>query len=115
MDDFTGKVVLVTGGARACGRAIAEDFGARGASVVVDDIDDTGGRETVEHVTNAGGHARYAHADVGVEAEVSALVDSILATEGRLDCAVNNAGGELTGLVADSEPARFARLFATNL
>jgi NAD(P)-dependent dehydrogenase (short-subunit alcohol dehydrogenase family) len=115
MDDFTGKVVLVTGGARACGRVIAEDFARRGAAVVVDDIDDAGGNETVAKIAAAGGKARFVHADVGVEDEVAKLVDSILDTEGRLDCAINNAGGESTGLVADSDASGFAKLVATNL
>jgi NAD(P)-dependent dehydrogenase (short-subunit alcohol dehydrogenase family) len=115
VDDVTGKVALVTGAARGCGRVIAEDLAKRGARVVIDDIDDLGGAETAARITKAGGAARFVHGDVGIEAEVAALVDSILDTEGRLDCAVNNAGAESTGLIADSDPTTFSHLIATNL
>jgi NAD(P)-dependent dehydrogenase (short-subunit alcohol dehydrogenase family) len=70
------KVVLVTGAGQGCGRAIAEDLAARGASVVVNDIVDATGEETVDHITRAGGSAIYVHADVCVEQEVAALVDA---------------------------------------
>jgi NAD(P)-dependent dehydrogenase (short-subunit alcohol dehydrogenase family) len=115
VDDFTGKVVLVTGAGQACGRVIAEDFGARGARVVVNDIDRETGRDTAERINDAGGTATFVHADVSKEDEVAALVDATLTTYGRLDCAVNNAGAELTGTIADSDAAAFATLLATNL
>jgi NAD(P)-dependent dehydrogenase (short-subunit alcohol dehydrogenase family) len=115
MDDFTDKVVLVTGAGQACGRALAEDFGRRGAKVVVNDIDRASGTETVRHITEAGGEARFELADVSADSDVARLIDTTVATFGRLDCAVNNAGAELTGTIADSDPGSFAKLIATNL
>jgi NAD(P)-dependent dehydrogenase (short-subunit alcohol dehydrogenase family) len=115
MDDFTDKVVLVTGAGGGCGRVIAEDFAARGARVMVNDIDPTAGAATAERVTAAGGDARFMRADVGDEAAVEALVTATVDAYGRLDCAVNNAGAEVTGLLADTKPADFARVIATNL
>jgi NAD(P)-dependent dehydrogenase (short-subunit alcohol dehydrogenase family) len=115
MDDFTDKVVLVTGGGQACGRALAEDFGRRGAKVVVNDIDRASGTETVRRITEAGGEARFEPADVSIDSDVARLIDTTVATFGRLDCAVNNAGAELTGTIADSDPGSFAKLIATNL
>jgi NAD(P)-dependent dehydrogenase (short-subunit alcohol dehydrogenase family) len=115
VDDFTGKVVLVTGAGQACGRVIAEDFAARGARVVVNDIDGVTGQETAARITEAGGTATFVHADVSKEDAVAGLVDAALAAYGRLDCAVNNAGAELTGTIADSDAAAFVALLATNL
>jgi NAD(P)-dependent dehydrogenase (short-subunit alcohol dehydrogenase family) len=115
MDDFTDKVVLVSGGGQACGRALAEDFGRRGAKVVVNDIDRASGTETVRRITEAGGEARFEPADVSIDSDVARLIDTTVATFGRLDCAVNNAGAELTGTIADSDPGSFAKLIATNL
>jgi NAD(P)-dependent dehydrogenase (short-subunit alcohol dehydrogenase family) len=110
-----GKVVLITGAGRACGRALAEDFAARGAAVVVNDIDADGGRETVQRIEAAAGAATFVQADVSVDAEVEALVDRCLELHGRLDGAVNNAGVELPVAVADSDAPSFARVLATNL
>jgi NAD(P)-dependent dehydrogenase (short-subunit alcohol dehydrogenase family) len=111
----TGKVVLITGAGRACGRALAEDLAARGAAVVVNDIDADGGRQTVQRIEAAGGAATFVQADVSVDAEVEALVDRCLELHGRLDGAVNNAGVELPVAVADSDAPSFARVLATNL
>jgi NAD(P)-dependent dehydrogenase (short-subunit alcohol dehydrogenase family) len=110
-----GKVVLVTGAGHACGRALAEDLAARGAAVVVNDIDADGGQETVRRIEEAGGAATFVRADVSAEPEVEALVDRCLELHGRLDGAVNNASVELPVAVADSDAAAFARVLATNL
>jgi NAD(P)-dependent dehydrogenase (short-subunit alcohol dehydrogenase family) len=115
MDSAEGKVVLVTGAGRACGRVIAEDFSARGASVVVDDIDVAAGEETVKRIRAGGGTADFVRADVSVEDEVAHLVDAVLESHGRLDIAVNNAGTEIAVSVADSDVAQFARVIAANL
>ncbi|HEX3207218.1 MAG TPA: SDR family NAD(P)-dependent oxidoreductase, partial [Propionibacteriaceae bacterium] len=88
----------MTGAGQACGRAIAEDFGGRGASVVVNDINADGGQETVRRIEATGGTATFIQADVSVESEVAGLVDTAVRTYGRLDVAVNNAGTEFTNL-----------------
>ena len=114
MDDCSGKVVLVTGAGQGCGRVIAEDFAVRGARVVVNDIADSGA-ETAERIAASGGEARFVRADVGDEGAVQALVAEAVRGFGRLDCAVNNAGAEITGLLADTDADDFATVIATNL
>jgi NAD(P)-dependent dehydrogenase (short-subunit alcohol dehydrogenase family) len=115
VDDFTDKVVLVTGAGQACGRAIAEDFGRRGARVVVNDVDRKTGDETAQRIANEGGTARFISADVSAESDVAAMVAETVDAYGRLDCAVNNAGAEITGTVETSTAEAFAQVFATNL
>jgi NAD(P)-dependent dehydrogenase (short-subunit alcohol dehydrogenase family) len=90
--DFDGKVALVTGAASGIGRASAEIFGRRGAAVVVCDVNDEGGEETVSLIKEAGGEAAYRHLDVGDAAEVEAAVKFAVDTFGGLHCAHNNAG-----------------------
>lgn len=87
-----GKVALVTGAAAGLGRSIARCYARSGASVVVADINDEQGAETVRLITDAGGTATYLHTDSSSEQENAALVEHAVATYGRLDIACNNAG-----------------------
>ncbi|GAB3618383.1 SDR family oxidoreductase [Okibacterium endophyticum] len=92
--DYSGKTVLVTGGGSGIGRASASAFARSGATVVVADISQTGGQETVDLITAADGAAEFRPVDVADENSVIALVDGIVADHGRLDIAHNNAGIE---------------------
>ena len=87
-----GKVALVTGAAGGIGRASAQVFAREGAKVVVVDIDEAGGDETVRLIGDAGGEATFVRADVSVEDDVVRMVATTVDTYGRLDCAHNNAG-----------------------
>jgi NAD(P)-dependent dehydrogenase (short-subunit alcohol dehydrogenase family) len=92
MQQFTDKVVLITGGTSGIGRATALAFAAEGARVVVAGRRDAEGAETVALIEQAGGQARFVRADVSLEADVVALVAATVAAFGRLDYAFNNAG-----------------------
>src|SRR5206468_811638 len=85
---FDGAVVIVTGGTRGIGRAIAEAFLVAGAEVIVC------GRKTPERVPQADGRcATFISCDVR-DAEAGArMVDTVVARHGRIDVLVNNAGG----------------------
>jgi NAD(P)-dependent dehydrogenase (short-subunit alcohol dehydrogenase family) len=79
------------------------------------DIDVDGGQATTVAVRSAGGEMTFVEADVADETAVSDLVDAAMRTYGGLDCAVNNAGTEATGLITDAADAVFDQLVATNL
>ncbi len=88
MGKLSGKVALVTGGARGQGAEEARLFAAEGATVVVADVQDELGEQTAGTIEGA----EYAHLDVTSEADWERVVDDIVARHGRLDVLVNNAG-----------------------
>lgn len=90
--DFKGKVAIVTGASGGIGRASALAFGQSGASVVVSDVKDGKGGETVQMIIDSGGTAVYQHCNVADEDEVKALISCAKEKFGRLDFAHNNAG-----------------------
>src|SRR6267154_2330805 len=86
------RVVIVTGaGGTGCGRAIAARFARDGAAVVVSDIADTGGDETVGLIKRDGGRAAYLRADVRDERQVQELIAFSERTFGGVTVMVNNA------------------------
>jgi NAD(P)-dependent dehydrogenase (short-subunit alcohol dehydrogenase family) len=110
-----GKVALVTGGASGIGRGCAERLAEEGAAVVITDLQDHKGAETVEAIAKAGGKARYLHHDVTDEAAWQAVVADIAGKEGRLDVLVNNAGIGLGGSVLEMTLADWRKQTAVNL
>ncbi len=89
-----GKVALITGAGSGIGRASALVFAREGAKVAVADIVVEGGEETVRMVKEAGGEAFFIKVDVSNAADVEAMVNTVVDTYGRIDCAYNNAGIE---------------------
>ena len=113
---MTGRVALVTGGGSGIGRATVLAFARKGAQVVVADIDDAGARQSVALAVAAGAESSFVHADVADSAQVRAMVGHAVATYGRLDFAVNNAGigGPLLDTADYAEDA-WHRLISINL
>lgn len=92
MRPLEGRTALVTGAGNGIGRAAATALGGAGANVVVVDLDEAAGKETVELVGAAGADASFFRADVTNSEDVAAMVAHAVSTYGRLDCAHNNAG-----------------------
>jgi NAD(P)-dependent dehydrogenase (short-subunit alcohol dehydrogenase family) len=116
-----GKICLVTGSARGIGRGTAVEMARQGAgAVMVSDLNDEGGRETVELVREAGADAEYIHADMTKPDEVRALVEGTVERFGGLDVLHNNAGVHesdfTTELTVETLPEEvFERIFQINL
>ena len=110
---LAGRVAVITGGASGLGAAMAGRFVEEGASVVLGDIQDEQGSAVAAALGSA---ASYRHCDVLVEADVAALVDLAVATHGRLDVMVNNAGVVgARGPIASTPAAEFERTVAIHL
>ncbi|MBU0724991.1 MAG: SDR family oxidoreductase [Alphaproteobacteria bacterium] len=88
------KVAIVTGAGSGFGEGIAKLYAQEGAMVVVNDLSEAGGNRVVAEIDKAQGQgtAIFVKADVSRDADVKALVEKTLATFGRLDIMVNNAG-----------------------
>jgi 3-oxoacyl-[acyl-carrier protein] reductase len=89
---MTDKTVVITGGGRGIGRAMAERFGRDGARVALIDVNTTDLEATRTALEAAGVVARSYEVNVAVEDEVIAAMDRIVADFGGLDVMVNNAG-----------------------
>ncbi len=86
------KIALITGGSSGIGRESAILFAQEGAKVIVTDINDEGGQETVKMIQEAGGEATYFHADVAKANDCQAMVKHAEDTYGALHILFNNAG-----------------------
>ena len=116
MGEFTGKVAVVTGASSGIGRASALFYAREGAQVVVSDINETGGQETVGLIQAAKGEAFFVKTDVATPADCEALVKKTVKKFGRLDFACNNAGiGGEQNLTADYSVEGWQKVIAINL
>jgi NAD(P)-dependent dehydrogenase (short-subunit alcohol dehydrogenase family) len=112
-----GKVALVTGASSGIGEAAALMIARHGASVVLAARRDDKGRAVQDAIRAAGGEALFVRTDITSRADIEALVEHAIATYGRLDCAVNNAGivGPLNTPVADVEEDEWDEVMNVNL
>lgn len=118
---FKDKVVLVTGGAAGIGKATALRFAEEGAQVVICDVNEAVGQQTVQLLGPA---ARFYKVDVTNRQAVQAWVDEVVTHYGRIDVLVNNAGilrdgllvkfkdGQMVGQMAETD---FDLVIAVNL
>ncbi len=113
---FKDRVAVITGAASGIGRATALAFAAEGARVVVADINEAGGLETVRAVKDRGGEAVFVRADVSREEDAEGMVRAALNTYGQLDVMFNNAGIPMVPTPAEAISAElFDRIFAVNV
>jgi NAD(P)-dependent dehydrogenase (short-subunit alcohol dehydrogenase family) len=92
MARFSGKVVIVTGGALGIGRATARAFADEGARVTLADVNEGAGRAAIDQIRQAGGEAQLVLADVARSAECERVVAETVRAFGGLDVLFNNAG-----------------------
>lgn len=116
MEQFIDKVALVTGAASGIGRTSAQFYAREGAKVVVSDIDEVGGQETVKLIKQVSGDAFFIKTDVSNPADCEKMISQTIEKYGRLDYACNNAGiGGEQNLTADYSPEGWQKVIGINL
>ena len=86
------KIAIITGGASGMGASTAKIFAREGAKVVVTDLLVDESTQIVDEIGQSGGSARFQKLDVSIETDWDSVVTAAMATEGRIDILINNAG-----------------------
>ena len=114
-DYFAGQVVLITGSSSGIGAAAARQFAASGATVIINSVTSVDAGQTLAAELP---DATYVQADVADEADAARLIEEVVATHGRLDVLVNNAGTTAViphGDLEAANPEVWRRIFDTNV
>jgi NAD(P)-dependent dehydrogenase (short-subunit alcohol dehydrogenase family) len=116
MGQLNELVAVVTGAASGIGRATALLFASEGASVIVADVDESGGHETVRLIEEKGGKSTFVNTDVTDSSQVDDMVLAAVETYGGLDILFANAGILAPDkFVTDTSDEEWARVIDINL
>jgi 3alpha(or 20beta)-hydroxysteroid dehydrogenase len=115
MGRLSGKVAIVTGGARGLGGGAADALCAEGAAVLIADVLDDAGEARVAALDEQGHKAAYHHLDVRDAAQWAQVVEAALARWGRIDCLVNNAGINIPTDIEAATLEQFQAVLDVNL
>ena len=110
-----GKRTIVTGGSSGIGRAICKLFVSEGASLVIADIDNDGGQETLNEVLDDKGTAVFVHTDVSNADSVENLISKAVDFMGGIDVLVNDAAAFVFGGIEDVTAGDWDRVFSVNV
>lgn len=113
---LSGKVAIVTGGARGIGAAIAYKLGLEGARVIIADVNEEAGKWREGWLRDKGIDAVFVRADVSVEADVKNMVNEAIKRFGNLNILINNAGIGFGGKsIFEQTLDEWNRVISTNL
>lgn len=115
MGRMKDKVAVITGAGKGLGEAMALLFSREGAKIVVFDIDERAGRETVEQIREQSGEAIFVQGDVSKSDDAVRLIGRAVDAYDRVDVLVNNAGIHVDKTVADTTEAEWDEILGVNL
>jgi NAD(P)-dependent dehydrogenase (short-subunit alcohol dehydrogenase family) len=113
--ELAGRVVLITGGSRGLGAAIADVLGSAGARVVIGDIEAARGSERAAELARRDIDAVALPLDVGDDEQARGAMQEVRQRFGHLDALINNAGIDFTAPVAELSITQWERVLRTNL
>ncbi|MBC7568600.1 MAG: SDR family oxidoreductase [Spirosoma sp.] len=115
MIDFTNQTVIITGAGTGIGFAIAQALAKQGASVLLNDFDETLAQQAAETIRQSGGNCVACPGDASDVAFVRQLVDTAVTTFGQVDVAIANAGITVFGDLFTTTPHAFETIVNLNL
>jgi NAD(P)-dependent dehydrogenase (short-subunit alcohol dehydrogenase family) len=113
--NFINKVVVITGAAKGIGRGIAAAYAENGAKVVIADVDETAGKQTVSELKQMGADILFVKTDVKKEDDIINLMETAKKTYGRIDVLINNAGKGLFKSLYEVTIEEWDDIIQTNL
>jgi NAD(P)-dependent dehydrogenase (short-subunit alcohol dehydrogenase family) len=115
MARLENRIAVITASGAGMGEGIARLFASEGASVVISDINETGGAAVAESIAAIGSKAIFQRADVSSEADCRLLINRTVEHFGRIDVLVNNAGISTRGNIENTTVEMWDKIFATNV
>ncbi len=112
---FKDKVVIVTGAAGGIGGAVSARFASEGAQVIAADMNSEGADAIVSQIVSEGGRARVFASDISTADGCRAIIENVIATEGRINVLCNNAGINRRGNLLSLAPEDWRLSFAVNV
>ena len=109
------RIAVITGAGKGLGEAMALLFSREGAKIVIFDIDETAGQDTVEQIREKAGEAIFVQGDVSKADDAVRLIDAAVDAYDRVDVLVNNAGIHVDKTVADTTEAEWDEILGVNL
>lgn len=115
MNDLTGKVALVTGGAQGLGEAICRVLGTAGVTVLVADVREELAEKVASEISSEGGKAAALRLDVTDETQIHHSIAKAIEDYEHLDILINNAGVDVTVAIEELDLKDWDRIMAVNL
>lgn len=109
------KITLITGSGSGIGKSTALRFAQEGAIVIVNDLDEKKGHETVEEIKKDGGKATFIQADVTNPESVRLMIEQMIEQYMRIDVLFNNAGISNVGALHEVEPDTWDKIMSVNV